>query len=318
MMINHAGVRRSAAFSVEGPLTHEAEVGQVVATGCPVGSSDSPGALLSRAVLVLKRFAEYDRLRLRTYQERGPRGQRIGIASIGTATALRFDDVGYFNRVYAPDESVADRLAEVEAFYAGSPFGCELIGPALGVGAAQRVAHACERRGWAPGGRYAWLAGRSGELSGPEEPSGFELRPPEVSERERFLLTYLRGFEAAPDRFNAAVQNMRHLFERPELHFLFALERGRPAGIGMLYWTGSTAVLCAGSVLPADRHHGCHRALLAARIRLAVERGYEEVVSWATLGGRSQANMEHAGLRTVGITWAWKLPPDRCRCLPHR
>ena len=50
-------------------------------------------------------------MRLRTYRDREDHGDRIAIRSIGAATALRFDEVGYFNRAYAGD-SVLDSIAE--------------------------------------------------------------------------------------------------------------------------------------------------------------------------------------------------------------
>src|SRR5262249_8286209 len=156
------------------------------------------------------------------------------IGSVGSATLLRFQDVGYFNRVYAPDDTVWERLAEIEAFYQESPFGCELIGPTIGTSC--RIDRECGRRGWAPGVRYAWLAAPRAKFSFAESTRHFEIRLPAEAEQELFLLSYLRGFEANPERFSAAIQNMRHLFKRPDLHFLLALRAGRPAGIGMLYF----------------------------------------------------------------------------------
>jgi GNAT superfamily N-acetyltransferase len=269
----------------------------------------------SSAMMALLLFASYDRLRLQIYREHGPRGERINVASIGSATLLRFDDVGYFNRVYAPDEVVSERLAEVEAFYEGSPFGCELIGPTKGSSSC-RIDRECRRHGWVQGGCYAWLAAQRAMITFLERPNCFEIRPPAETEQELFLLSYLRGFEANPDRFPAAVQNMRHLFKRPDLRFLMAYRAGKPAGVGMLYCLGNVAVLCAGATLPEHRRRGCHAALLEARIRLAAEHGCESIFSWAAAGGQSHANMERAGLRTVGITSAWRLPPDRERT-PH-
>lgn len=257
----------------------------------------------SRSILASKLFARYDALRLQTYKEREGHGERIRIASIGSATLLRFDDVGYFNRIYSPDESIAERLPEVAAFYEGCPFGCELVGPIVGF--ADRLDRKCEQLGWKPAGRYACLHARiptGVALTGDSE---FAIRQPEIDEPVTFLLTYLRGFEAQPDRFQAAVKNMRHLFELPELTFLMAWKGRQPAGIGMLYRVGKAAFLCAGATLPDQRRQACHASLLAARIRLAMEQGCEEIFSWAAAGSQSQLNMERAGLKTLGIIAAW-------------
>jgi hypothetical protein len=253
----------------------------------------------------LQHAAHYDALRLRTYRDREGHGERIGIRSIGPATVLRFDDVDYFNRAYADDDSVWESIAEIEAFYRGGRWGCELVGPPT------------EARGeapgprWIPGKSYAWMHGRVSQTTLALGTSEFSIRPPLESERVLFLRSYLRGFEAHPSGYAAAVRNMRYLFEQPELSFLIAWRKDRPAGIGMLYRTGTTAVLCAGATLPGMRRRGCHQALLAARLRLARDHGCHEVYSWAEAGGQSQANMEHAGLRTVGVTHAWRLEADR-------
>ena len=159
---------------------------------------------MSLAMTALRLSSEYDHLRLRTYQDRGPRGDWIKTASIGSALALRFDDVSYFNRVYAPDSAISERLADIEAFYQGSPFGCELIGPTIGC--ADNLDQACVDRRWAPGGRYAWVAERSAMIATAHLSDFFEIRPPDDSEKELFLLTYLRGFESGSANHAAAVQ----------------------------------------------------------------------------------------------------------------
>jgi hypothetical protein len=259
------------------------------------------------AVTALRLATAYDRLRLETYRDRGPRGSFITVASLGEALALRYEDVSYFNRVYAPADSVWDRLEELEAFYAGGPFGFELVGPPAGPG--RPVDRACGRPGWVRGERYAWLAGLRPGLVPRGRSAGFELREPDVAERDIFLHTYLGAFEAGSDR-RAAIENMRHLFDRPELHFLLAFEGRAPVGIGMLFRTGDVAVLCGGATLPGQRNRGCHSFLIAERIRLALEQGCQAVFSWARADGQSHENMRCAGLQTVGTTSAWRFLPE--------
>ena len=79
---------------------------------------------------------------------------RIRIEQAFDASLLRFDDVGYFNRVYAHNETVAGHLDQVETFYLDSPFGCELVAASGDQGP---VADACSRRGWLRSRNYAWL-----------------------------------------------------------------------------------------------------------------------------------------------------------------
>jgi len=258
-------------------------------------------------VKALQLVTAYDRLRLETYRDRGPRGAFISVSSIGESLALRYEDVGYFNKVYAHAYSVWDRLEEIEAFYSGGPFGFELIGPPAGSG--RGLDRACGRPGWVRGERYAWLAGLRPALVPRSRFARFQLREPGVAERELFLHTYLSGFESGSDRL-VAIENMRHLFERPELHFLMAFEQCEPVGIGVLFRRGDVAVLCGGATLPGHRYRGCHSFLIAERIRLAMDQGCRAVFSWARAGGQSHENLQCAGLQTVGKTSAWRFLPE--------
>jgi GNAT superfamily N-acetyltransferase len=260
----------------------------------------------SLSVAAIRLFARYDSLRLRTYQERELHGDRIRISSIGSATALRFDEVGYFNRVYSPDQSVAESLAEIEMFYSGGAYAGELIGPPEGWD--EQLDLSCRRRGWVPGRQYAWLHARLPMAAPQCGSSELSIRYVAAEERESFLLSYLRAFEASPERFAKALRNMRHLFGVSELECLMAWQGEQPRGVGMLYRDGKTAGLCAGATLPEQRRQGCHSALLAARIRLAEEQGCDEIFAWALAGGQGHANMERIGMKTVGITTVWRLP----------
>ncbi len=254
------------------------------------------------AVSVLRLTAAYDAMRAETYRQKEKLGNRIRISSFGTAIALRFDDVGYFNRVYSPDENVFERLGEIEEFYRGSPFGCELVGP-------PESDRTVDRPGWRPSTQFAWMSAPDSQILNPVSSAIFDIRPVRPEERQRYLVTYLRAFGAEQDRIPAALRNMRHLFDLPELDFLIAWRGTVAAGVGSMMRREGTAVLCAGAALPEFRAMGCHTALLRTRIRMARNQGCERLYSWAVSGGQSQANMERAGLETVGITQAWKFSP---------
>ena len=186
--------------------------------------------------------AGYDRMRLATYREHGSRSSRITIGSSGKSLLLRFDDVGYFNAVYGNDEDLVDRLDVLEDFFSGSPHGCRLITPTLS--SASPLASACAVRGWVPDLEFAWLTADPVPRSS-SPPGRFEIRSPGCNEQELFFRTYLMAFDAGSDRIPAAIANMRHLFSNPHLHFLFACENDRPVGVGMLYQSGHSALLCA-------------------------------------------------------------------------
>jgi GNAT superfamily N-acetyltransferase len=266
--------------------------------------------------LATRVLAEYDALRLRTYAKSEGLDRCIRVLEMGTATTLRFDDVGSFNRIYAPDQSIAKRLAEVEEFYAGCPFGCELVGPPEG--SSEAIDRACEQRGWSRGQRYAWVYARTAWLRRrASDTAEFRIAPPSEAERETFLNCYLKGFEAAPERFAAAIRNMRHLFHVPQLQFLLAWKGHEPAGVGMLYRNSRATTLCASATLPEYRRSGCHRALLEARIQTAIGQGCKQLCALATLGSQSHANMEARGLITVGVSASWRFdPPARAPVPP--
>ena len=258
------------------------------------------------AVEALQHVARYDSMRLETYRQKENLDNRICVSPIDSALALRFDDVGYFNRVYCADQAYLEKLPEIEAFYRGGPFGCELVAPP----SHESRSLVISRPGWAPAHHYVWLYHPNSTSLWSMQATPFDIRAPKPSERQQFLLAYLRAFEAQEDRIPAALRNMRHLFDRPELDFLMAWHGGRLAGVAILMRCGSTALLCAGAALPEFREMGCHAALLAARIRLASEAGCRQIYSWAELGGQSHANMEKIGLKVAGTTTTWRYSPE--------
>ena len=247
--------------------------------------------------------ARYDTLRLHTYRDCELLHSRIATQMHGNSTLLRFDDVGYFNRIYVGDSSILSRLAEAERFYAGCPFACELV--AADVELSAECASVCQARGWTPGKAYSWLAAPVERLIAPPAPSEFTIRETTLGEEERFLTTYLSAFEAEKDRFPAAIRNMRHLFQQDSITFLLATLDEVPVGIGMTYIDGDAMFFCAGATMPEFRTRGCHHALLAARVQLARARNVRYVYSWAAAGGLSERNMNQAGLEVVGTATAW-------------
>lgn len=250
----------------------------------------------------------YDRLRLSVYRERGRRGDSITIATVGESHVLRFDDVGYFNLIYAgPD--IRHCMGAVENRFIGSPHGCRLLWP--GLRDEGSLADLCWTRGWQPDEELAWLSGPCLEPNVASH--AVDVRRARPDEAALFFQTYLCAFEANPDRVAPAVDNMRHLFDEPSLHFLFATRHGEPAGIGMLMHRGSDALLCAGAMVPAHRGFGGHEALLAARLALARDLGCANIHSWARRGSRSARHMEQLGLRTTAVSRTWRFRPGRGR-----
>ena len=259
-------------------------------------------SLLARSLVV---FAEYDEARLRAYRPVGA-PERIGVERWGSSTAMRFTEVGYFNRVYGVDASTVTGLASLLDFYSGCDHPIQLVA-APGVDL-NDFAVPLQRAGFEPGPAYARVAQELAKASRFEPGHGVRLLERDEFDDETFLDLYLHGFGAAPDRHAAAKRNMRQLFDVDELHFFMATHAGTPAGIGMLYLSGSEAFLCAGATLPEFEQRGCHTALIQHRLMRAAELGAQRAVSWAYDGGSSHRNMAAQGFATIGIDRAWERP----------
>lgn len=263
----------------------------------------SPASVLIPFELV----AHYDRMRLAIYKSMGARGGAIALEECGTSSLLRFDDVGYFNAVYSRGDDLHEQFDRIEEFFRGSTFTHRLMSPLLQDDGA--LAEQCRRRGWTPGHSYAWLSGASAPVAG--ENRRIAVRSVCRHEVDAFFRIYLAAFEADPARVPAAIDNMRHLFDEPSLHFQFALGGGEPVGVGILMHVGDTALLCAGAMLPGHRGLGGHESLIAARRHLAHTLGCASVHSWAVAGSRSHLAMERMGLQTIATSLTWHRPPAR-------
>jgi MOSC domain-containing protein YiiM/GNAT superfamily N-acetyltransferase len=82
---------------------------------------------------------------------------------------------------------------------------------------------------------------------------------------------------------------------------LVAEEHGRIVGVSSLHVSRHVGWLRGAAVVPEARGRGLQRALIAARVRIAEERGCDLVGAWAEEGRQSAANMEIMGLRQIGV-----------------
>ena len=249
-----------------------------------------------RAARSMSIAATYDELRLTTYASRPDVAARIETRRADHARGLRFDDVGYFNRIYDWGSGAgAEELLEMfsggsvhPAFYLG------LVGEPPG-----------STGSWCRGEAYSWLEAPLAHCR--PVTTATPIRTPEPGEHEAFLQTYLRAFGANVHSFPVAIRNMRLLFDVPQLHFLMATSPEGILSIGMLFKHGDTAMLSAGSTLEAYRGRGCHMALIGARLHLARRLGCRRIASWAVADSESESNMRRQGLELVARTASWKL-----------
>lgn len=134
-------------------------------------------------------------------------------------------------------------------------------------------------------------------------------RPAERHERDPWIACSVGGWRGlAPDDFMESVA--RAAFDNPKLVSLLVERDGRPIATGSLGLHGGVALLAGASTLPEHRGLGAQRALLVARLALAVAQGCDLALMGAEPGSASQRNAERCGFRIAytRTKWARVLP----------
>ncbi len=234
----------------------------------------------------------YDAERLEIYRRHHP-GLAIEVRRIGPYRALKFEDVGYFNRAIGPAAALARHAEALVEFYRGGtlPFRLSLTGPASG-----------GRDGLAssfmPAGAEEYFVREVGHEGQPGE-DGWSMEKLSPRDALPFFSMYLENFAGPDCRVREALANMVHLPEMAGLHCFWALKDGRRAGLGMMHVQGTTAVFCAGAIAAVHRGRGGHLALLRHRLHQAGLCGCRRVVAVAKPGGDSASNLLKAGFRVM-------------------
>ncbi len=121
----------------------------------------------------------------------------------------------------------------------------------------------------------------------------------------RHHFTVAAGFRGA-DKPLLEEGDLRQRYSTSEatgVRLVTALVFGEPAGGGSLAVDTDGATLAGASVLPAYRHRGIYRALVAERTRLAAEQGAPLVITHAR--PKSRPILEWLGFRTIGRWWSY-------------
>jgi len=92
-----------------------------------------------------------------------------------------------------------------------------------------------------------------------------------------------------------------------ELHRFIAAIDGEPVAAGGLALHEGVALLAGASTVPAARRRGAQLALLAARLRFAVDQGCDLAMMCALPGSGSQRNAERHGFRIAYTRIKWLL-----------
>ena len=101
----------------------------------------------------------------------------------------------------------------------------------------------------------------------------------------------------------------RRLVGSAGLHHLLVEDRGEPIAVGGLFTRRRIGLLVTMAVLPAARGRGIQRALIAERIRLAIERRCTTVTASALVGSASARNLEAMGFRPIHQQALYRFDP---------
>jgi GNAT superfamily N-acetyltransferase len=122
-----------------------------------------------------------------------------------------------------------------------------------------------------PGSTSTLFAGPVSAPGGAPEIVGLTIRRVDASEADRWAEVNAEAFEMS--EADAAIWRRLapHLAEAPGEQLFLAEVDGRPVATSALYLHRRVGLLAAGAVLPASRGRGIQRALIADRIRRAVD-----------------------------------------------
>ncbi|MCM2315998.1 MAG: hypothetical protein NDJ92_12710 [Thermoanaerobaculia bacterium] len=137
--------------------------------------------------------------------------------------------------------------------------------------------------------------------------TGLTTRVASPDEAELWAATAARGWSESAE----AAEFMRELGTvtmacRCTVPFVAEID-GMSVATGSLNLHDGVALFAGASTVPEHRRRGAQNALLAARLRLAAERGCDLAMMVALPGSGSQKNAERAGFRIAYTRTKWRL-----------
>lgn len=112
-----------------------------------------------------------------------------------------------------------------------------------------------------------------------------------------------------PDAPNPWPAVYEKLAKWPHRSLFLAELDGRPVGAASLHLHARTGWLRGAVVEPEARGRGIQRALIAARVKHAIEKGCDLVGSWAEPDGPSSTNLERMAMRSIGTRQNYTYQP---------
>ncbi len=181
-------------------------------------------------------------------------------------------------------------------------------------------------RGWVtaeappwPGGepdqRSMLLAVTPGSVPEVEAPSGVTIRRIDADETGRWVMALLEAASpiegaaasAVPESAWRAIME-RLAFDSARHRFIAEID-GEPVGVAALAVRRRIGLLATAAVVPAARGRGIHRALIAARARLAEQLACFEVIAAATPASTSARNFAALGFTAVSERGRYPVDP---------
>jgi MOSC domain-containing protein YiiM/GNAT superfamily N-acetyltransferase len=163
--------------------------------------------------------------------------------------------------------------------------------------------------GLEPAERVSVLAIEPHRVPAAPDVPGLLMREVGVAEAEAWERIVLDGFDLqgpARDAWQAAAE---HIARIPGMHLVLAAVDGQLAGAAGLFARARVGGLAPAAVLPGFRGRGIHAALIAARARMAEEKGCELITAQAETDGQSEHNMRRMGLARVHVRDVHRVDP---------
>ncbi|HET8549595.1 MAG TPA: GNAT family N-acetyltransferase [Bryobacteraceae bacterium] len=138
-----------------------------------------------------------------------------------------------------------------------------------------------------------------GESVASDSGGEIETRVAQSHERELWARTVVAGFFGRDAVTDEEFRTGRVLFDMANAIALFASVGGEPAGCAAVSLRSGIASCFADSTLVRFRRRGVHRALIAARVRIAAQRGCEFITAGTQPGSGSQRDYERLGFQVA-------------------
>ena len=228
---------------------------------------------------------------------------------VGGATVLRSSE--------APDSPMLNRIVglgrNAPATEAGLDQALAAIGDdvtcyvSLAPGAEPAaLEHWVRARGLEPG--WGWMAFRRGVADGPTARTSLRLVEVDDDSAQAFGRVVATGYGLPPATVDVCAGAHRLGWD-----CWLALDGDEPAAAAAMYTAERAGYLGFAATLPEHRGKGAQTALLAARIRLALERGCDALLTETGelrdgLPSNSYRNIRRAGFEEVAVTANWLRP----------